>query len=288
MKFANLKTPGGPVLAIVDAERKSYYPVSDLLPGFRGDLVDFIASGAHVSPPPASSFREFSESDLLAPIEHPRRNIFCVGKNYSEHAKEFNRSGFDASSNTDMPEYPVLFTKPASTIIGPGAAIPNHAKVTSQLDYEVELAVIIGKGGTGITEKDAMSHVWGYTIVNDMTARDLQKLHRQWFLGKSLDGFCPMGPYAVTADEIDGGAIDIKCWVNDELRQNSNTAQLIFDIPRLIATISAGIALQPGDIIATGTPAGVGIGFDPPRFLTSGDRLRLSVSGIGELHNTIA
>ncbi|WP_322027816.1 fumarylacetoacetate hydrolase family protein [Burkholderia sp. BCC1977] len=288
MKFANLKTPGGSVLAIVDTERKSYYPVSDLLPGFQGDLVDFISSGARVSPPAAPAFRPFNEGDLLAPIEHPRRNIFCVGKNYSEHAKEFNRSGFDASSNSDMPEHPVLFTKPASTIVGPGASIPNHSKVTSQLDYEVELAVIIGKGGVGITEEAAMSHVWGYTIVNDVTARDLQKMHRQWFLGKSLDGFCPMGPYAVTADEIDGRDLDIKCWVNDELRQNSNTAQLIFDIPRLIATISAGIALQPGDIIATGTPAGVGIGFTPPRFLTSGDRLRLFVSGIGELHNTIA
>ncbi|VWC77252.1 5-oxopent-3-ene-1,2,5-tricarboxylate decarboxylase [Burkholderia lata] len=288
MKFANLKTASGPALVVVDAERKSYYPVSNLLPGFQGDLVDFISSGSQLSAPAASEFLPFSEDDLLAPIEHPRRNIFCVGKNYSEHAKEFNRSGFDASSNSDMPEYPVLFTKPASTVIGTGASIPSHSQVTSQLDYEVELAVIIGKGGTGITEEEAMSHVWGYTIVNDVTARDLQKMHRQWFLGKSLDGFCPMGPYAVTADEIDGRNLDVKCWVNDELRQSANTAQLIFDIPRLIATLSAGISLQPGDIIATGTPAGVGIGFTPPRFLTSGDRLRLSVSGIGELHNTIA
>jgi 2-keto-4-pentenoate hydratase/2-oxohepta-3-ene-1,7-dioic acid hydratase in catechol pathway len=287
MKFANLRTPSGPVLAIVDAERKTYFPVSELLPGFRGDLVDFISSGARLSPPPGSEFVQFSVHDLLAPIEHPRRNLFCVGKNYSEHAKEFNRSGFDASSNSDLPEYPVLFSKPASTIVGPGAIIPNHSKVTSQLDYEVELAVIIGKGGTGITEQNAMDHVWGYTIVNDVTARDLQKMHRQWFLGKSLDGFCPMGPYAVTADEIDGSALDIKCWVNDEIRQDSNTAHLIFDIPRLIATISAGIELQPGDVIATGTPAGVGIGFNPPRFLASGDRLRLYISGIGELNNTI-
>lgn len=287
MKFANLKTPNGAVLAVIDAERKSYVPVSELLPGFQGDLVDLIEIGAQLPQPAASAFRPFKDEDLLAPIERPRRNIFCVGKNYTEHAKEFNRSGFDASSTSDMPEYPVVFTKPASTIIGPGAVIPNHSKVTSQLDYEVELAVIIGKGGIGITEDAALSHVWGYTIVNDVTARDLQKLHRQWFLGKSLDGFCPMGPYVVTADEIDGSRLDIQCWVNDELRQNSNTAQLIFDIPRLIATISAGIELQPGDIIATGTPAGVGIGFTPPRFLASGDQLRLTVSGIGDLINTI-
>ena len=177
--------------------------------------------------------------------------------------------------------------KPASTIIGPNVKVPNHAGVTSQLDYEAELAVIIGTGGRGIKKADAYTHVIGYTIVNDFTARDLQKTHRQWFLGKSLDGFCPMGPYLVTADEVDVEHLDIKCWINGELRQNSNTGQLIFDIPTLIETISAGIELQPGDVIATGTPAGVGIGFTPPKFLQSGDVMRIDIDGLGPLTNEV-
>ena len=171
--------------------------------------------------------------------------------------------------------------------MAPGAVIPRHAQVTQQLDYEAELAVVIGKAGQGIKKADAMSHVFGYTIINDVTARDLQKLHRQWFIGKSLDGFCPMGPYIVTADEVDGQALDVRCWINDELRQNANTRQLIFDIPTLIETLSAGMTLQPGDIIATGTPAGVGIGFTPPRFLQSGDRVRIEIAGLGVLENTV-
>jgi 2-keto-4-pentenoate hydratase/2-oxohepta-3-ene-1,7-dioic acid hydratase in catechol pathway len=156
-----------------------------------------------------------------------------------------------------------------------------------QLDYEAELTIVIGKAGRGIKKADALKHVFGYTIVNDMTARDLQKLHRQWFLGKSLDGFCPMGPYIVTADELDAAKLDVKCWINGELRQNANTAQLIFDIPTLIETISAGIELRPGDLIATGTPAGVGIGFNPPKFLQSGDAIRIEIQNIGVLENTV-
>jgi 2-keto-4-pentenoate hydratase/2-oxohepta-3-ene-1,7-dioic acid hydratase in catechol pathway len=160
--------------------------------------------------------------------------------------------------------------------------------VTDQLDYEAEFAVIIGKGGRGIAKADAYAHVFGYTIANDMTARDLQKNHRQWFLGKSLDGFCPMGPWIATADEVDVANASIQCWVNGELRQDSNLGQLIFDIPTLIETISAGIALKPGDVIITGTPVGVGIGFTPPRFLQSGDVVRIEVAGIGALENEVA
>jgi len=233
--------------------------------------------------------RALDRATILAPISSPRRNIFCVGKNYHEHAAEFQRSGFDSSAKDGehAPEAPVVFTKPASAIVAPGAVIPRHAQVTQQLDYEAELAVVIGKAGQGIKKADAMSHVFGYTIINDVTARDLQKLHRQWFIGKSLDGFCPMGPYIVTADEVDGQALDVRCWINDELRQNANTRQLIFDIPTLIETLSAGMTLQPGDIIATGTPAGVGIGFTPPRFLQSGDRVRIEIAGLGVLENTV-
>jgi 2-keto-4-pentenoate hydratase/2-oxohepta-3-ene-1,7-dioic acid hydratase in catechol pathway len=156
------------------------------------------------------------------------------------------------------------------------------------VDYEAELAIVIGKSGRNISPAEALSHIWGYTIVNDVTARDRQRNHKQWFLGKALDTFGPMGPWITTADEIAHDQLDLKCWVNGELRQQANTSDLIFDIPSLIATISAGLTLQPGDVIATGTPAGVGIGFNPPRFLKAGDEVSISISGIGTLTNRFA
>jgi 2-keto-4-pentenoate hydratase/2-oxohepta-3-ene-1,7-dioic acid hydratase in catechol pathway len=231
-----------------------------------------------------------SEVELLAPIPRPARNIFCVGKNYSNHANEFSGSGFDAghSESADaIPKYPIIFTKPPQTVVGHGAKVWAAATVSDSLDYEAELAVIIGKGGRGIRKVKAMSHVWGYTIVNDVTARDWQKRHKQWFLGKSFDTFCPMGPLAVSADEVNAGNLDVKCWINGELRQNANTKDLIFDVPTLIETISAGITLYPGDIIATGTPEGVGIGFKPPKFLKAGDRMAIEIQGLGRLENEI-
>jgi 2-keto-4-pentenoate hydratase/2-oxohepta-3-ene-1,7-dioic acid hydratase in catechol pathway len=239
------------------------------------DVVDTVARG---------------DIELLAPIPQPRRNIMCVGKNYSEHAKEFARSGYEAGAvaGKDIDDHPALFSKLPSSVIAPDAAIELHPSITQKVDYEAELAVIIGKGGRGISKEDAYAHIWGYTIVNDVTARDLQKNHKQWFLGKSLDTFAPMGPYVVTADEIDPENTTVQCHVNGELRQNANTRDLIFDIPTLIATLSAGITLQPGDIIATGTPAGVGIGLDPPVFLKSGDTIAVTISGIGTLENRCA
>jgi 2-keto-4-pentenoate hydratase/2-oxohepta-3-ene-1,7-dioic acid hydratase in catechol pathway len=248
---------------------------------------NFSNSKSDLKPKTAGS--PLADVKVLAPIDQPRRNIFCVGKNYHEHAAEFQNSGFDSSAKNGehAPEAPVIFTKPASTIIGPGDKIPRHTSVTSQLDYEAELGVVIGKAGRNISKANAMDYVFGYTVINDFTARDLQKLHRQWFLGKSLDGFCPMGPYLVTADEVDGQNIDVKCWVNGDLRQNSNTSNLIFDIPTLIETLSAGIELQPGDVIATGTPAGVGIGFTPPRFLQKGDVVRIEIENVGVLENEV-
>ena len=229
-----------------------------------------------------------ADVELLAPIPLPRRNIFCVGRNYVEHAKEFANSGYDATASaTAQPEYPVVFTKAPSTVIGTGADVDPHTGVTSELDYEAELGVMIGTGGRGISKAEAVDHVWGYTIINDVTARDLQKDHKQWFLGKSLDTHCPMGPWAVTRDEVGDGPLDLHCTVNGETRQKATTADLIFDIPTIIETISAGITLQPGDIIATGTPVGVGIGFTPPRFLTSGDVVEISISKLGTLRNRI-
>jgi 2-keto-4-pentenoate hydratase/2-oxohepta-3-ene-1,7-dioic acid hydratase in catechol pathway len=227
---------------------------------------------------------------LLAPIPRPARNIFCVGKNYLNHAREFSQSGFDAGQSAPadaIPDCPIVFTKPPETVIAHGEPVWSAVEITASLDYEVELAVIIGKQGRGIRKSEAMQYVWGYTIINDVTARDWQKRHKQWFLGKSFDTFCPMGPIAVTADELDVANLDVKCWINGELRQNANTRDLIFDVPTIIETISAGITLRPGDIIATGTPEGVGVGFNPPKFLRSGDRMALEISGLGRLENQI-
>ena len=234
--------------------------------------------------------RPLERVTLLAPIPLPRRNVFCVGKNYRAHVAEFGASGYDTPERSmEAPDKPVVFSKATTAVIGPGADIDPHHGVTAELDYEGELGVIIGPGGRGISREQAADHVWGYTIVNDVTARDLQRDHKQWLLGKSLDTHCPMGPYAVTADEIpDVTALELRTLVNGEPRQSATVKDMIFDIPDLIATISAGITLLPGDVIATGTPAGVGIGFTPPRFLAGGDVVEVTITGLGSLRNRVA
>lgn len=228
------------------------------------------------------------EITLEAPIPRPRRNIFCVGKNYHAHAKEFAASGFDSSAAQGaVPQHPIIFSKVPECVVAHRAPVYFSKKVSSAIDYEAELAVIIGTGGRGISKEQALDHVWGYTILNDVTARDLQGRHSQWLIGKSQDTFGPMGPWAVTRDEIDLADTHVRCWINDELRQNANTAALIFDVPTLIATISEGITLVPGDIIATGTPEGVGIGYKPPKYLVAGDIMKVEIAGIGILENQL-
>jgi 2-keto-4-pentenoate hydratase/2-oxohepta-3-ene-1,7-dioic acid hydratase in catechol pathway len=222
---------------------------------------------------------------LQAPLPVPRRNVWCVGRNYHAHAKELATSVFKAS-NADPQAWPIVFTKVPECVVGPidEVRLPGAA-VSDQIDYEAELAVVIGKGGKNITQADAMSHVYGYTIVNDVTARDVQMRHQQWDMGKSFDTFCPMGPWIVTADAMDGRKTRVRCWVNGELRQDGPTENMIFDIPTLIETISRGITLYPGDIIATGTPAGVGMGLNPPRYIASGDVIRVEIDGVGQIEN---
>jgi len=250
-------------------------------------LIEALAAGRAL--PATGQAIALQQVQLAAPIPRPRRNIFCVGKNYHAHAREFAGSGFDSSAKSggDIPQAPIIFSKVPESVIGPGDAIVVPAEVSTAIDYEAELTVVIGQGGKGIRKADAMKHVWGYTIINDMTARDWQGRHSQWLLGKSFDTFCPMGPWLVSADEMDGQATDVKCWVNGELRQDANTKDFIFDIPTLIECISAGITLYPGDLIATGTPAGVGIGFKPPKYLKPGDVVKIEIGGIGVLENPL-
>ncbi|MEZ5639376.1 MAG: fumarylacetoacetate hydrolase family protein [Burkholderiaceae bacterium] len=191
-------------------------------------------------------------------------------------------------NNADPQAWPIVFTKvPSASSVRP-IRCNCPARQCSQIDYEAELAVVIGTGGKNIARADAMRHVFGYTIVNDVTARDVQMRHQQWDMGKSFDTFCPMGPWIVTADELDGRKTRVRCWVNGELRQDGPTENMIFDIPTLIETIARGITLYPGDVIATGTPAGVGMGPSPPRYIQSGDVIRIAVDGIGEIETVCA
>lgn len=220
---------------------------------------------------------------LLAPIPKPQRNVVCVGLNYAEHVAESK-----SVTGSDLPKFPVFFSKPPSTVIGPDDAIPWHGSVSTSIDWEVELAVIIGREGRDIAEPSAMDYVFGYTVANDVTARDLQQRHQQWYKGKGLDGFCPLGPVVVTADEIgDPHRLEIRLRVNGVEKQRSNTRYLIFTIPRLIAEWSAGMTLYRGDILLTGTPSGVGVGRTPPEFLKPGDVVEAEIPAIGVLRNTV-
>lgn len=259
-----------------------------------GDIYAFIEAGenalarARAAIDGAKARVPLTEVHLEAPFPCPRHNVICVGKNYHEHALEFAGSGFDKSSAAGVPEAPIFFTKAPNSVIGPGTPIPAYNDPTNSVDYEGELTLVIGPGGRNIAPEQAFEHIFGYTIVNDVTARTLQQRHNQWFLGKSVDGFCPMGPAVVTRDEIaDITRSRLQTRVNGELRQDTVVSNLIFDIPCLISTLSRTMTLGPGELIATGTCAGVGIGFDPPKFLKSGDVVEITIDGVGVLRNPV-
>ncbi len=290
MKIAAYTHQGQPAVGLVSADLSEIRPLE--LPAHLRALgaLHVIESLARGEPMPSlGPAVPLGQVKLIAPLPRPRRNIFCVGKNYHAHAKEFAGSGFDSSAKAggDIPAVPIYFTKVPESVIGPNEPIVIVPDVSTAIDYEAELAVVIGQGGKGIKAADAMKHVWGYTIINDVTARDWQSRHMQWVLGKSFDTFCPMGPWLVSADECDGTNTGVRCYVNGEERQNALTTDLIFDIPTLIETLSAGITLYPGDVIATGTPVGVGIGFKPPKYLKAGDVVRVEIDGIGVLENPV-
>lgn len=259
------------MLDFIDAAPVSLERTRELLSKFEGNWPLNVAT-------PVANVR------LLAPIPQPRKNIFGIGLNYVDHVAESART---LDTSKDLPKQPVVFSKPPTTVIGPGDAIEHNALITQQLDWEVELAVIIGSTCRRVSEDEAMSKVFGYTVINDISARDCRRAG-QWIFSKGQDTFAPMGPYIVTADEVaDPHNLDLWLKVNGQIKQNSNTRHLLFKIPALIADISSAITLEPGDIIATGTPSGVGAGMDPQEWLWPGDVVELGVESIGTLRNPV-
>lgn len=286
MRIATFQYQGRRHVGLVSSDGQSVTPF-DLTPEqARTGALPFIEAGSDLAQAAleGSSPIAISAVKLEAPLPLPRRNIFCVGRNYHAHAKELSASVFK-NNNANPESWPIVFTKVPECVVGPHDEVVLPVGVSEQIDYESELAVVIGKGGRNISRAEAMGHVFGYTIVNDVTARDVQMRHQQWDLGKSFDTFCPMGPWIVTADELDGTRTRVRGWVNGELRQDGLTTDLIFDIATLIETCSRGITLYPGDVIATGTPAGVGMGMTPPRYLKAGDVVRVEIDGIGAIEN---
>ena len=256
-------------------EVNGFKDMNDLIEGFAPGSGDSLSLGSVLS-----------DYTLLSPIVHPRQDIMCLGINYSDHAEEAGKFSKEAFGG-ERP-YTIYFAKRCSEAIGPGAMIPSYPGYVDSLDYEVELGVVLGKDAKNVKPADALKYVFGYTVFNDISARNLQTRHKQWYVGKSLDGFTAMGPCIVTPDELgDIYALGIRCFVNGELRQNSITSRMIQTIEGAIADLTQGITLKAGTVIAMGTPSGVGMGMDPPTFLKPGDVVRCEIDGIGVLENTV-
>ena len=280
MKLCSYAGPAGAVAGIVTGETVRPVPGATML-GLIAGGAEALAAAADAAGAPVS----LASVTLLAPIPEPRRNILAIGMNYAEHAAESLRA---KNQPVVMPKVPVFFTKATHTVNGPFSDIPLDPAVSSDIDWEVELAIVIGKEGKNIPAAEACDYVFGYTVVNDVSARDLQSNHQQFFKGKSLDGSCPMGPWIVTADEIaDPHSLPLRCRVNGVLKQDSNTSDYIFNIPAIIEWLSKGMTLLPGDVIATGTPSGVGFARNPPEFLKPGDVVECEVEGVGLIRNRV-
>jgi len=289
---------GVPAAGIVAADNTVLSTV-DLVGGAtdEDDVLDLLLSGEELWADLRAAARDarggipLASAKLLAPIPRPPRNVFCIGWNYSEHFEEDKQARGQSGpppSTAQIPQFPAIFTKNPGTVVGPDAPVLFPAPHSEQLDWEAELAVVIGKGGRDITEATAMQHVFGYTCANDVSVRDVQHRHGgQWFKGKNFDTHLPMGPWIVTADELDPSDLAIRSRVNGVTKQDSRTKYMVFKIPRLIAEISAGSELWPGDMIITGTPAGVGFARTPPEYLGVGDVVEIEIEGIGVLRNAI-
>jgi 2-keto-4-pentenoate hydratase/2-oxohepta-3-ene-1,7-dioic acid hydratase in catechol pathway len=276
---------GGRVLDLAAASGALGGRATDMLALIEGGPAVLAAVKALAANPPAAAVLQAGSVTLMAPIPKPRRNVFCVGRNYMDHVAEGDRTR--GITNSELPKFPQFFTKAPDTVIAPDDWVPAHIGVTEWLDYEVELAAIIGTEGTNIPKEQALSHVFGWTIGNDITGRELQRRYGQWFKGKSLDRSCPLGPWIIPADELDALNTGIRCFVNGEKRQDSNTSKMIFDVKEIIHQLSLGFTLKPGDVILTGTPEGVGYAMVPPRTLKPGDVVECEVDGIGRLKNVV-
>ena len=261
-------------------------PARDMLAVIDGGAPMLAAIRALAANPPANALLALANVALQAPIPKPRRNVFCVGRNYMDHVAEGDRTR--GITQSEVPKYPQFFTKAADCVIAPGANVPTHEGVTKWLDYEVELVAIIGTAGRDIPKEKALEHVFGWTIGNDVTGRDLQRRHGQWFKGKSLDRSCPLGPVIVPASDLNAADLAISLKLNGEQRQSSRTSKMIFDVTEIIHQLSSGFTLLPGDVIMTGTPEGVGYAMQPPQTLKAGDVMELTIEGIGTLTNTIS
>ena len=284
-------------IGVLDREQQQVVDLRVAAPDLPDTMLDFIAQGEAALAQARRAWHSgqgrlaLDRVQLLSPIPRPRRNIVCIGKNYRAHVQELQAAGSSLATADKhaLPERPIFFTKATTCVIGPNAPIPASLDPTASADYEGELAVIIGRGGRGITTAQAMQHVFGYTILNDVTSRRLQREHQQWFLGKSLDGFCPLGPAILTADAVaEVRQLRVQTRVDGEPRQDDVVASLIFDIPCMIETLARTMTLEPGDILATGTPAGVGMGFTPPRFLQPGNTVSITIEPIGTLTNPVS
>ena len=303
MKFATYEYQGQIQIGVADEAQNRVLPLCKAEQALKGtttmpaDMLGLLEMGEAaqalaaelVATATADLYVPLSAVKLLAPIPRPRKNIFCIGKNYVEHVLELSA---DKDLGSAIPKYPMVFSKPPTAVVGPNAEVKNYKEFVTKLDYEVELAVIIGKTGKNISKEQAYDYVFGYTIMNDVSARDWQKNHGQWLLGKGPDTFAPLGPWIVDKAEVGNPHnLNISTKINGELRQNANTSLMIFDIPTLIETISTLITLEAGDIIATGTPAGVGLGFlsdgKPHKLLQAGDEMVLEIEKIGKLINYI-
>ena len=295
MKFVTYKAGSEERLGILDDARG----VLDVVKAGRaivgrdlpGNMLSFIAAGDAA----LADARRLLEADtgwmplasvkLMAPIPHYKKNVFCVGRNYKLHIEEGARA---RGVPVAFPPVPEFFSKPPTTVIGNGDDIQWDSRCTQQLDYEIELGIVIGRKTSNLSEGNALSAVFGYTIVNDVSAREVQKAHGQWFKGKSFDTFAPIGPCIVTADEFgDPSGHQLVLKVNGEVRQDSNTSDMLFNCQQIVASLSAGLTLEPGDTIATGTPSGVALGMEPPAWLKDGDMVELTITGIGTLTNKV-
>lgn len=287
MRIAAINRPQGKIFGIVQDDNFRPFLIGRASVRDLRHVIKLLGAG---TPPETGEPVALKSVKLAAPVGPLTKNVICVGKNYHDHAQEFARSGVDQSGDKqEVPVDPVIFTKSTSSLADPFQKISASSDPTHTVDYEGELGVVIGKRCKHTKRTEALDCVFGYTIVNDVTARAVQQRHKQWFLGKSLDSFCPVGPWLVTRDEFGvPDAQELTTFVNGERRQFAKLRNMIFDVPTFIETVTSYVSLEPGDLLATGTPAGVGIGFNPPRYLQPGDEVRVSISDIGELTNPVA